>query len=113
MELSPAGHCGRKEVPVSPALQALSGYSSSTFTVADVNQKRTAAPREATSTRPGGERAGSCDSPQSRLCWEVSSQRTPLRLPACSLSVLADRELMQPKAVNRGFTANISYHDLA
>lgn len=52
MELFPAGHCVRKEVLVSPDLPALSAYSSSTFTAADVNQKRTVAPGEATSTGP-------------------------------------------------------------
>lgn len=49
MESPRARHCGRKEVAVSPALPALTGYSSSTFTAADVNQNRTAAPGEATS----------------------------------------------------------------
>lgn len=114
MESSTGPHCKRKEVPLSPAP---SRYSSSTFTAADVNQKQLQGKRLLTA--PGAERAeraeraGSCDSPQSRLCQEVSTERTPLRLPACSLSVLADGELRQPKAINRGFTANISYHDLA
>lgn len=113
MELSPAGRSRRKEVPVSLALPALSGFSSSTFTVADVNQKRTAAPREETSTGLEQRELAAATHPSHGSAQRWAHSALLCGSPACSLSVLADRELMQPKAVNRGFTANISYHDLA
>lgn len=90
MESPRARHCWRKEVPVSPALPALTGYS--TFTAADVNQNRTAAAGEATdaglqlrelaaaarpghgSARRGAHSAVLCGSrPALCPCWQTKS----------------------------------------